>query len=154
MNSSRQGSSPGGSQSPPIISLNYISTYTPPPATEPSLSADEDRDSSSPTSGGPVRSMSRAQTKGGCWYVYCTISVTPLLINVSSAGHVEFVGKCVTDFSSYDFFSNRVSQKCDEQRQGDSCQTCKRLTLQCLGWGPKRPDWMRVSQVYNCVGNY
>ncbi|KAF9485136.1 hypothetical protein BDN70DRAFT_848342 [Pholiota conissans] len=34
-------------------------------------------------------------------------------------------------------------KKCDEQREGDSCRTCKRLTIKCLGWGPKRPDWMR-----------
>ncbi|KAF8632260.1 hypothetical protein AX15_002005 [Amanita polypyramis BW_CC] len=34
-------------------------------------------------------------------------------------------------------------KKCDEQRDGDSCYTCKRLTIECLGWGPRRPDWMR-----------
>ncbi|KAF8813342.1 hypothetical protein BYT27DRAFT_7180822 [Phlegmacium glaucopus] len=34
-------------------------------------------------------------------------------------------------------------KKCDEQREGDSCKTCKRLTLTCLGWGAKRPEWMR-----------
>uniref|UniRef100_A0A8H7Y332 Zn(2)-C6 fungal-type domain-containing protein n=1 Tax=Psilocybe cubensis TaxID=181762 RepID=A0A8H7Y332_PSICU len=34
-------------------------------------------------------------------------------------------------------------KKCDEQREGDSCRTCKRLTIKCLGWGAKRPDWMR-----------
>ncbi len=38
-----------------------------------------------------------------------------------------------------------VVQKCDEERvEGDSCKTCRRLGIQCLGWGPKRPDWMRV----------
>lgn len=35
-------------------------------------------------------------------------------------------------------------QKCDEEREGDSCKTCLRLRIQCLGWGPKRPEWMRV----------
>ncbi|KAF8907283.1 fungal-specific transcription factor domain-containing protein [Gymnopilus junonius] len=34
-------------------------------------------------------------------------------------------------------------KKCDEQREGDSCKTCKRLMIKCLGWGAKRPDWMR-----------
>ncbi|EJF64783.1 hypothetical protein DICSQDRAFT_159813 [Dichomitus squalens LYAD-421 SS1] len=34
-------------------------------------------------------------------------------------------------------------KKCDEEREGDSCKTCLRLRIQCLGWGPKRPDWMR-----------
>lgn len=34
-------------------------------------------------------------------------------------------------------------KKCDEQREGDTCQTCKRLTIKCLGWGARRPEWMR-----------
>ncbi|KIY69100.1 hypothetical protein CYLTODRAFT_421025 [Cylindrobasidium torrendii FP15055 ss-10] len=37
-------------------------------------------------------------------------------------------------------------KKCDEQREGDTCLTCKRLTIECLGWGAKRPDWMRDKQ--------
>ena len=36
-------------------------------------------------------------------------------------------------------------QKCDEQpNEEGACQTCVRLRLQCLGFGAKRPDWMRV----------
>ncbi|KAL5526005.1 hypothetical protein ACEPAG_7343 [Sanghuangporus baumii] len=35
-------------------------------------------------------------------------------------------------------------KKCDEKMNNEgSCQTCERLRLQCLGFGPKRPDWMR-----------
>jgi hypothetical protein len=46
--------------------------------------------------------------------------------------------------SHYLYRTCRVRRKkCDEQREGDSCKTCKRLTIKCLGWGPKRPDWMR-----------
>lgn len=43
-------------------------------------------------------------------------------------------------------FSHPFShQKCDEQPNEDGfCQTCVRLRLQCLGFGAKRPDWMRV----------
>ncbi|KAJ7762010.1 fungal-specific transcription factor domain-containing protein [Mycena maculata] len=37
-------------------------------------------------------------------------------------------------------------KKCDENREGDSCHTCLRLTIACLGWGPKRPEWMRDKQ--------
>jgi hypothetical protein len=37
-------------------------------------------------------------------------------------------------------------KKCDEQRQGNSCHTCIRLKIDCLGWGSKRPDWMRDKQ--------
>ena len=28
------------------------------------------------------------------------------------------------------------------------CETCVRLRLQCLGFGAKRPEWMRVSAVF------
>lgn len=39
----------------------------------------------------------------------------------------------------------RGNQKCDEQpNEHGACQTCVRLRLQCLGFGAKRPDWMRV----------
>ncbi|KZT67972.1 hypothetical protein DAEQUDRAFT_728501 [Daedalea quercina L-15889] len=35
-------------------------------------------------------------------------------------------------------------KKCDEQPNDQgACQTCVRLRLQCLGFGAKRPDWMR-----------
>jgi len=35
-------------------------------------------------------------------------------------------------------------KKCDEQPDRDgNCQTCVRLRLECLGFGAKRPDWMR-----------
>ncbi|EGN98765.1 hypothetical protein SERLA73DRAFT_181398 [Serpula lacrymans var. lacrymans S7.3] len=37
-------------------------------------------------------------------------------------------------------------KKCDEQRENDSCQTCIRLKIKCLGWGSKRPEWMRDKQ--------
>ncbi|KAF9223696.1 hypothetical protein BS17DRAFT_733378 [Gyrodon lividus] len=37
-------------------------------------------------------------------------------------------------------------KKCDEQREGDSCHTCNRLKIGCLGWGSKRPEWMRDKQ--------
>ncbi|CCM06635.1 uncharacterized protein FIBRA_08916 [Fibroporia radiculosa] len=36
-------------------------------------------------------------------------------------------------------------KKCDEEREDDNgaCRTCRRLGIECLGWGVKRPDWMR-----------
>jgi len=34
-------------------------------------------------------------------------------------------------------------KKCDEERENGSCKTCIRLGIECLGWGPKRPEWMR-----------
>ncbi|KAF8525960.1 fungal-specific transcription factor domain-containing protein [Hysterangium stoloniferum] len=35
-------------------------------------------------------------------------------------------------------------QKCDEQREDNSCSTCRRLKIECLGWGVRRPDKARV----------
>ena len=37
-----------------------------------------------------------------------------------------------------------IVQKCDEEPEEGQCKTCKRLGIECLGWGSKRPDWMRV----------
>lgn len=48
-------------------------------------------------------------------------------------------------FFRFAYLTPSATQKCDEQREeGDSCRTCRRLQLECLGWGPRRPDWMRV----------
>jgi hypothetical protein len=36
-------------------------------------------------------------------------------------------------------------QKCDERPNAEGrCETCIRLRLQCLGFGQKRPDWLKV----------
>ncbi|KAK1221936.1 hypothetical protein PQX77_015226 [Marasmius sp. AFHP31] len=41
-------------------------------------------------------------------------------------------------------------KRCDLERlEGDTCRTCKRLTIECLGWGAKRPEWMRNKQAVN-----
>jgi hypothetical protein len=38
-------------------------------------------------------------------------------------------------------------QKCDERaNEAGHCQTCVRLRLQCLGFGAKRPEWLRESR--------
>lgn len=43
------------------------------------------------------------------------------------------------------FNLNTHHQKCDEKPDAEgNCQTCVRLRLQCLGFGAKRPEWMRV----------
>ncbi|KAG1735168.1 hypothetical protein EDD22DRAFT_787783, partial [Suillus occidentalis] len=33
-------------------------------------------------------------------------------------------------------------KKCDEQQKDNSCRTCDRLRIDCLGWGTRRPEWM------------
>lgn len=38
-------------------------------------------------------------------------------------------------------------KKCDLQRVDDSCQTCVRLRIGCLGWGAKRPEALRNPEV-------
>jgi len=38
-------------------------------------------------------------------------------------------------------------KKCDERKDlsnGGSCDTCLRLNIECLGWGPSRPAWCSV----------
>lgn len=39
-------------------------------------------------------------------------------------------------------------KKCDEQKvdNGESCETCKRLRLHCLGFQDRRPDWLRTKE--------
>lgn len=35
-------------------------------------------------------------------------------------------------------------KKCDEEDDHEGrCSTCRRLKLDCLGWSPRRPEWMR-----------
>ncbi|KAJ7707435.1 hypothetical protein B0H17DRAFT_1032691 [Mycena rosella] len=44
-------------------------------------------------------------------------------------------------------------QKCDERANQDGhCETCVRLRLQCLGFGAKRPEWLRVGLVVTSFG--
>jgi hypothetical protein len=42
--------------------------------------------------------------------------------------------------------AERRPQKCDEEREahGGGCKTCSRLRIQCLGFGERRPNWLRV----------
>lgn len=52
------------------------------------------------------------------------------------------------------FFPDLIThhQKCDEKPDAEgNCQTCVRLRLQCLGFGAKRPDWMRVRFVFSLL---
>ncbi|KAF5337925.1 hypothetical protein D9758_013108 [Tetrapyrgos nigripes] len=50
-------------------------------------------------------------------------------------------------------------QKCDERADElNRCETCVRLRLQCLGFGAKRPDWLRennnVSEIREKIKNF
>jgi len=77
-----------------------------------------------------------------------------------AAGHAESAARYVTLVAS--FFSDPFGppcadtttpcpqQKCDEMKTPEGfCQTCVRLRLECLGWGSRRPDWMRVRVLSN-----
>ncbi|KAI0091027.1 fungal-specific transcription factor domain-containing protein [Irpex rosettiformis] len=82
---------------------------------------EHERDNDSSRRSTPARSSpqdltrSRPPTRGGCWT--CRIRRKILFVDV---------------------------QKCDEERvDGDSCKTCNRLGIKCLGWGTRRPDWMK-----------
>ena len=61
-------------------------------------------------------------------------------VNASGSARLSSV-TLVVDISSF--------QKCDEKNENGVCQTCARLRLQCLGWGAKRPDWLRVSNLFH-----
>jgi len=57
------------------------------------------------------------------------------------------------DSLAYRRFCPRFAQqKCDEIRVENSCKTCIRLNIDCLGWGVKRPEWMRVSFSFFLLG--
>ncbi|KAJ7476036.1 fungal-specific transcription factor domain-containing protein [Mycena latifolia] len=44
-------------------------------------------------------------------------------------------------------------KKCDERANQDGhCETCVRLRLQCLGFGAKRPEWLRVGLFVASIG--
>lgn len=49
-------------------------------------------------------------------------------------------------------------KKCDENISDNSCRTCTRLHLECLGFGSKRPEWMRdraaVKEVLEKIKNF
>jgi len=49
-------------------------------------------------------------------------------------------------------------KKCDEQLSDGRCRTCVRLRLECLGFGSKRPDWLRethnVAEVREKIKNF
>jgi len=50
-------------------------------------------------------------------------------------------------------------KKCDEElSDGGRCRTCVRLRLECLGFGPKRPEWLReihnVREVREKIKNF
>jgi len=87
--------------------------------------------------------------KGGCW---CA-SYHPTLshfanMSPSIIGHVACEERCaLNEIEPSTSLELTTSQKCDEQREDNSCHTCKRLRIECLGWGTRRPEWMRVSTV-------
>lgn len=62
---------------------------------------------------------------------------------VTRAGSVERYVPCRSlDFSTLP----SVLQKCDERpNEVGQCETCVRLRVECLGFGTKRPEWLRVS---------
>jgi hypothetical protein len=71
----------------------------------------------------------------------CPCKVGLLHLSHSSQGLSAFL--CPTRRRSLTTFY--FSQKCDEQpNEKGECGTCARLRLQCLGFGAKRPEWLRV----------
>jgi hypothetical protein len=92
-------------------------------------------------------------SRGGCWYVIritSFLSFLPLtFLDPSNFYRTCRLRRKVSKPSTRLHLCPQFHspQKCDEQRQGDSCHTCIRLKIKCLGWGSRRPDWMRVSHL-------
>ncbi|KZT41859.1 hypothetical protein SISSUDRAFT_1059167 [Sistotremastrum suecicum HHB10207 ss-3] len=63
------------------------------------------------------------------------LMTTPKLTQIKAEEDAGLVGSAEKwrDFSG----------KCDENAINGTCQTCTRLQIECLGWGPRRPEWMR-----------
>jgi hypothetical protein len=55
----------------------------------------------------------------------------------------------VLSFTDADVAHCRIRRKkCDEKSNEDGhCETCVRLRLECLGFGTKRPEWLRVGAI-------
>ena len=97
---------------------------------------------------------SRPPTRGGCWYVAARSFTRDASSTHSHSHTLLLLGRVVSDeryvtilcTHEYVLISSADVQKCDEERvEENSCRTCKRLGIKCLGWGTRRPDWMRVS---------
>jgi hypothetical protein len=74
-----------------------------------------------------------AAKMGGCWT--CRLASFSMGVFVSTD----------TDVAHYRIRRKRCDEKPDKDNQ---CQTCVRLHLQCLGFGTKRPEWLRVRYYY------
>ncbi|KAF8605181.1 hypothetical protein BDV93DRAFT_439650 [Ceratobasidium sp. AG-I] len=35
-------------------------------------------------------------------------------------------------------------KKCDQGKHSDSCESCRRLHIECLGYSRNRPEWLKV----------
>lgn len=84
---------------------------------------------SSSSKRGTSKTKGAVRAKSGCYT--CRIRRKVRIFVVIFICHSTFVG---------------TLQKCDEQHDDSGrCQTCVRLRLECLGFGAKRPEWLRVS---------
>lgn len=83
---------------------------------------------------GAPKAKGAVRAKSGCYTcrIRRKVNIPPrptLLVVVLTVPHLSFVR----------------FQKCDERPNAEGrCETCIRLRLQCLGFGQKRPDWLKV----------
>ncbi|THH17220.1 hypothetical protein EW146_g3559 [Bondarzewia mesenterica] len=71
---------------------------------------------------------------------YVARSVISSVFPSPDAISISLVSLALTRF----FWNINYVQKCDEQPNEEGrCQTCVRLRLQCLGFGQKRPEWLK-----------
>jgi hypothetical protein len=83
-----------------------------------------------PKKTGAPKGKGAVRAKSGCY--------TCRSVSISSAG--------VLALTNHNVSHCRIRRKkCDEKPNEDGhCETCVRLRLECLGFGTKRPEWLRV----------
>jgi len=80
----------------------------------------------SPKRAGAPKGKGAVRAKSGCYT--CRYVSPSVLVLVFTNPHTRIRRK-----------------KCDEKPNADNhCETCVRLRLECLGFGTKRPEWLRV----------
>ncbi|PCH39388.1 hypothetical protein WOLCODRAFT_29530 [Wolfiporia cocos MD-104 SS10] len=157
--------SPASAEASPSsdISSGTPSSNASPVSAPPSLYMDMARPSAEPESSGmqiPAAAAPHAHAdvtrspsagKGGCWWV-------PVVLCVSAHADRPSRRTCRLRRKVRAITDRRLSrltrrQKCDEERDAadGACKTCRRLSIECLGWGAKRPDWMRVRTPRACA---
>ncbi|TFY56798.1 hypothetical protein EVG20_g8787, partial [Dentipellis fragilis] len=91
---------------------------------------------------GAPKAKGAVRAKSGCYTCRIRRKVCPGSIYSPRVPSPPPLPLLASPAVAHSFFA--LFQKCDEQPNDDGrCQTCIRLRLQCLGFGQKRPEWLK-----------